>query len=389
LTRRLAVRRAVVIAATVVVLAGCAAALGFFWPFGHREQVLRLPGLVEIQEVRLASKVGGRVEKVMVLEGEHVSPGQELVRFEVPELQAQREQAKARLDAAVADWEKAKNGPRPEEKKAAKAAAEAAKAKYERMQAGWREEEKRQAKSDQDAADAELKQALEDFDRTAELYRSRSIARAEYDSALGARDRARGRANSARAKYDMLKHGNRPEDKESSRAEWQQAQAQYELLEAGTRAEEKAAARAKVDELRARLEELDVNLAEKVVRASEHAIVEVLSVRKGDVVAANQPVVRVLRAEDLWVKVFVPETELGKVRLNQDVEVLIDSYPDRRFKGQVIQVASISEFTPRNVQSVDERRHQVFAVKVRVPDPQGVFKSGMAAEVILPLQGAP
>ncbi len=114
-------------------------------------------------------------------------------------------------------------------------------------------------------------------------------------------------------------------------------------------------------------------------------MVEVLAVRKGDLVMPNQPVVRVLRAEDMWVKVYVPETELGKLRLGQDVEVTVDAYPGRRFQGKVIQIASESEFTPRNVQSLDERRHQMFGVKVRVDDPQGVFKSGMAADVWLPL----
>jgi multidrug resistance efflux pump len=114
-------------------------------------------------------------------------------------------------------------------------------------------------------------------------------------------------------------------------------------------------------------------------------VVEVLAVRKGDLVPPNQPVLRVLRAEDLWVRVYVPETELGKVTLNQAAEVTIDAYPDRRFDGTVMQIASESEFTPRNVQSADERRHQVFGLKVRVADPRGVFKSGMAAEVTLPL----
>jgi multidrug resistance efflux pump len=83
------------------------------------------------------------------------------------------------------------------------------------------------------------------------------------------------------------------------------------------------------------------------------------------------------------VKVFVPATELGNIRTGQAVGVTVDSHPGRRFEGTVIHVASVSEFTPRNVQSPDERRHQVFAVKVRVADPDGVFKSGMAAEVTL------
>ena len=96
--------------------------------------------------------------------------------------------------------------------------------------------------------------------------------------------------------------------------------------------------------------------------------------------------VRILSAADLWVKVYVPETELGKTRLDQAAEVTVDSYPGRRFKGKVYYIASQSEFTPRNVQSIDERRHQVFGIKVRVTDPAagGVLKSGMSATVYVP-----
>jgi multidrug resistance efflux pump len=381
------VRRTPVLLATAALLAACAAALGFFWPFGERQEVLRLPGIVEIQEVRLGSKVGGRVLKIFIREGQTVERGDKLVLFDVPELQTQLKQAQAKLDAAVADWEKAEAGPRLEEKRAAWATAEAAKARYERMLAGWRTEEKEQARSEVEAADADLKQAREDLMRATELYRQRSAAKADYDVVLAARDRAQGRYNSARFRYEMMEAGNRKEDKETARAEWKQAEWQAKLLDAGTRAEDKAAARARMDELRARVEELKVNLAEQTVYAPERAIVEVLSVRPGDLVQANAPVARVLRAEDLWVKVYVPETELGKVRLDQVVDVRIDAYPHKRFRGTVIQVASISEFTPRNVQSADERRLQVFGVKVRVDDPQGAFRAGMFAEVTVPLQG--
>ena len=110
-----------------------------------------------------------------------------------------------------------------------------------------------------------------------------------------------------------------------------------------------------------------------------------LAVRTGDLVPPNQPVLRVLRDDDLWVKVFVPETQLGEIKLGRQVEVTVDSYPGRRIPGTIDQIASVSEFTPRNVQSVDERRHQVFAVKVKVDNRDGIFKSGMAAEVAIPL----
>jgi membrane fusion protein YbhG len=96
--------------------------------------------------------------------------------------------------------------------------------------------------------------------------------------------------------------------------------------------------------------------------------------------------VRVLRTGDLWVKTYVPETELGKVRLGSEVQVSMDAFPRVRFSGKVIHIGGESEFTPRNVQTVDERRHQMFGVRVKIEDTKGHFKSGMAAEVYIPVQ---
>jgi HlyD family secretion protein len=320
--------------AGAALLAAVLVALGFFWPFRHRPEVLRLPGVVETQEVRLGSKIGGRVAKVLVNEGDIVEPGQVLVQFDIPETLALRDQWRARLRSAEANRDKAINGPLPEEKE--------------------------QAQNDLEAAQADVKLAEQELARVDRLYRQSAMSRADYDNARAARDRSQARLGVARARV--------------------------KLLARGTRDEEKDAARAQVAELKAKLQELEANIAEADVRAPSRAVVEVLSVRKGDLVPANQPVVRILRADDLWVKVYVPETDLGKVRLGQTADVNIDSYPGRHFEGKVIQIASISEFTPRNVQSADERRHQVFGIKVRVADPEGIFKSGMAAEVTLPLQ---
>jgi multidrug resistance efflux pump len=370
----------------VALLGAVALALGFFWPFGRRPATLRLPGVVEIQEVRLGSKIGGRVEKVEILEGDLAEAGQPLVFFAVPELQAQRQQLQARLHQAEADLEKAKNGPRPEEKEAARAALEAARARWERLKAGWREEEKRQARSELETAEADLKLAREEFDRAERLFRQASSSRADYDAARAARDRAVGRQAAAAARCEMLQAGSRPEDIAEAAAQLKQAQANYDLLLAGTRAEDIAAAEARLLEGRGKLSEIDANLAEAIVRASERVLVEIVGVRKGDLVQPNQPILRVLRANDLWVKAYVPEPELGQIRLRQPADVTIDAYPGKSFRGEVMHIAAESEFTPRNVQSADERRHQVFAIRIRVADPQGIFKSGMAAQVTLPLQ---
>jgi multidrug resistance efflux pump len=97
-------------------------------------------------------------------------------------------------------------------------------------------------------------------------------------------------------------------------------------------------------------------------------------------------VLRVLRAEDLWVKVFVPETQYGLVTLGKEVDVTVDSFPGKVLRGVVIQRANISEFTPRNVQSADERRYQEFGVKILVSDSQGILNAGMAADVAISLE---
>jgi multidrug resistance efflux pump len=322
--------------------AAVALALGFFWPFGsrlgwfgEREPTLRLPGLVEIQEVRLGSKIGGRVERVNTFEGAIAEPDQPLVYFEAPELAAQLDQARATLEGAEAQLAKLEAEPRPEELPPS-----AAKVR---------------------ALQANLDLAKDQYERARGLYSRQAMAEEEYRQRLMA--------------YEAV------------RQQLAQAQAEYDLLRAGAWERDKATARAAIAQARGRVAELEANLREAVVRAPERVVVEVLSVRKGDLVPPNQPIVRVLRADDLWVKVYVPETELGRLRLNQQVTVTIDSYPGRRFTGTIIQIASESEFTPRNVQSPDERRHQVFGVKVHVPDPEGIFKSGMAAEVTVPLDG--
>ena len=319
-------------------VAGAGCVIGFLCPAPDRADILRVHGVVETQEIRLGSKLGGRVAAVDVAEGTLVEPGQALVRFETPELEAQYQQQEARVHLAEAELAKALHG--------------------------YRSEEIRQAQSDWESAEADYKHAVQDFSRADRLFREGTSSRADYDTATAARDRSAARLRAAAAKFDLVK--------------------------AGTRSEEIDEARARVAEQRGRLRELEVNLREAVIRAPSRGVVEIVSVRKGDLVPANQTVVRMLRAEDLWIKVYVPETDLGKVFIGQVASVTIDAYPGRTFEGTVYQIASESEFSPRNIQSLDERSHQVFGVRVRVQQPaepsKQVFKSGMAAEVELQLK---
>lgn len=157
-------------------------------------------------------------------------------------------------------------------------------------------------------------------------------------------------------------------------------------LRNGTREEDIAAARAHVEQQEAHLATLSKNRAESVVRATAGGTVQSFGLRPGDIVAPNQTVAEVLEDSQLWVRIYVPETLLGHVRVNMPVKLRVDTFPDKWFDGRVSSVASEGEYTPRNVQTRAQRAEQVFGVKVLVaPNPQ--LKAGMAAEVDLGVKG--
>jgi multidrug resistance efflux pump len=148
------------------------------------------------------------------------------------------------------------------------------------------------------------------------------------------------------------------------------------LLLAGTRPERLA-------QSRAQLAELDAQLREMKILAPSNCVLEVLSVKIGDVVAPNREIATLLLPH-LWVRVFVPQLWLGKIQLKQTVSVRVDSFPGQTFTGVVEQISRAAEFTPRNVQTVEERVKQVFGVKIRLPHDDDKLRAGMAADVAFP-----
>jgi RND family efflux transporter MFP subunit len=145
-----------------------------------------------------------------------------------------------------------------------------------------------------------------------------------------------------------------------------------------------AAAQMRVAQARAQLADIDAQLAEMQVVAPADSILEVLSVKVGDVVPANREVATLLLTGHLWVRVYVPESWLGLIKLNEQVRVRVDSFPGKDFSGVVEQINRQAEFTPRNVQTVADRIRQVFGVKIRLPSDDDRLRAGMAADVYFP-----
>lgn len=145
-----------------------------------------------------------------------------------------------------------------------------------------------------------------------------------------------------------------------------------------------AAAQTRVIQARAQLGDIDAQLAEMQVKAPTDSVLEVLLVKVGDVLPANREVATLLLPQHLWVRVYVPEPWLGLIKIGDQVRVRVDSFPGKDFPGVVEQVNRQAEFTPRNVQTVEDRIRQVFGVKVRLPNNDDRLRAGMAADVYFP-----
>ena len=259
-----------------------------------RPRTQPVSGTIEVDEVHVAPRTGGRVEKLFVQEGDTLHTGQPLAQLVAPEMEARRALAQAQIDTAMRD-------------------ADAHIAQLEFMQADARRQEN--------------------------LLRSKTVSPNEAE-----------RARSAAA------------------------------------AEEKSldAARMRIVQMHAQFAEIEAELHELNVVAPNDCVVEVLNVKVGDVLAPNEELATLILPQHLWVRVYVPEPWLGYIKLGQEVQARVDSFGDEEFTGTVEQINRQAEFTPRNVQTVEDRIRQVFGVKIRLQNHEDKLRAGMSADVTFP-----
>ena len=353
----------------VVVLVAVFAAVAYSSGWFNRDSSLQGSGTVEARDIRVGSKVGGRIDKVLVREGDTVQAGQVLITFDDKELQAALDQSKAAA-------EKAARGYRPEEIAEAKAAVAEAKAEYEQRKNGYRREDIAAAQADLDRTKADAARTKLDYDRYEALAQKDLVSKQQRDSAEAAWRMADAQQSNAQHKLDELQHGYRPEEIAASQARYEQAEATYAKFARGNRRED-------VDLAKASFSYDEARFREREVVAPSASTVEVLDVRPGDLIAPNTPVATLLERDQIYIRIYIPETEIGHVTLGQKAEVRVDSFSKTVFDGVVEQINQQAEFLPRNVQTREERVHQVFGVKVRIDDPSNRVRAGMAADVKL------
>ncbi len=319
----------------IVVLVVVGAAVGgwlAFRPGRGAAGAIQASGTVEATEADLGFQVGGRVDSIAYHEGDAVAAGAVVATLDAAELQARLGQAQAAALAARALLDQLERGARPEELEQARAAA--------------------------DAARARLEDARRTLERTRTLYQGGAASREQFDQATTALDVATSQEQQAREGLRLVRAGPRVEQIEAQRAVVRQTEAAV------------AQARAALDNA--------------TVKAPFAGIVTVRHREPGEAVSAGLPVLTVLDPNDRWVRIYVPEDEVGRVTLGEKATIRSDSDPKKTYEGRVRFIASEAEFTPRNVQTAEERVKLVYAVKVAITgDASRELKPGVPADVTL------
>jgi HlyD family secretion protein len=318
------------------------AALGLFLLFrfgpasrrGQTNDRIVATGTIEATEIDVSAEVGGQIKKLSADEGDAVKQG-ELI---------------AELDSGQATAEVTR----------AEAAVASARATFEDLQAGARPQELDRARARVNLARATLALAEADWRRASELFEEGVFSENQ-------RDNARANLDAAKSQYNV-------------------ALEEMKLLEAGARSDQIEAARWQVKQAEAALELAKVRLEKTRIYAPVSGTVIVKDSEEGEVVSPGAPIVTIADLDDMWVKIYIDEADIGKLKLGQHAKARVDSFPGKDFSGSVKFVSSEAEFTPKNIQTREDRVKLVFAVKVSVDNQNGLLKPGMYADIAIEAQ---
>jgi HlyD family secretion protein len=396
-------------------------------------------GVIEATEVDVAAQVGGQLLTVAVREGQSVAEGGLIAELDATALSSQLQQARGALDAAEGELARAEAGlagaqaslrntrqqyERSTELKgrfeqaeaqyqAALAAREQAQATLDLVRAGARDEQVEQARAALARAEAEWENARRELARREALLAEGAISDQQVDFQRTAEESARAAREQTQAALAEAVAGARTEEERQAEAAFAQAEAnltaaeraretarelygdKLELkqrlevaeAEAEAAAQAKRAAEGRMQSARGTLAMAEKRLNDATVASPLDAVV-ILRIREpGETVGAGQPIVRLADLDHMWMRLYVPETEIGRVKLGQQAEVVADGSPGRSFAGTVSEIAQKAEFTPKNVQTKEQRVKLVFGVKIEVENPDQELKPGMPADARLRVGG--
>jgi len=359
-----------------------AVALGALLYSQRRTGPYKVSGVIEADEIRIGSRVGGRVRRVLVEEGDEVKSGMVLVELEPFDLLEKKAEATALLAQQRAELARLEAGFRDEEIAQAAARVEQLKAVQLKLKNGPRPEEIRVADLQVKQAEAQHTLAKATLARTESLFGTKPMAatKEQLDEATSNYQVALRTLEVNREKLKLLREGTRKEELDEAEAKLEEARQAHLLAKNGYRREEIDKARAAVRALEATLQAIDVQILELSIRGPTGSVVQASEIHPGDLVSANAPVMSLVDLKVLWVRAYIPENRLD-LTTNPEAWVTVDSYPNEAFRARISFVSDQAEFTPRNVQTPEERSKQVFRIKVTLLEGHGRLRPGMAADV--------
>ncbi|MGI9860492.1 HlyD family efflux transporter periplasmic adaptor subunit [Moorella naiadis] len=322
-----------------------------------KEQYLTASGTIEATEVKVMAEVGGTLQDVAIKEGDMVATGQILACLDQSGYQIPVAQAEAGVEAAQAALAEARAGARSQEITAAEQ--EAA-----RLEAGVR------TAAEQVATLQEQVNLLADnLQRAQKLFQAGALPEQELRNRESQYNQARHQLEGTQAQL------------EGAKAQLEGARARLDLLRAGSTGYTLDRLAAGVKQNQSSLEQAQLNLGKTILKAPAAGLVSSVNYAKGELVRPGAEVATLLDTANLWLNVYIPENRLGEVKVGQAVQIQADPYPGQSFPGQVEYIAPQAEFTPRNVQTREERVNLVFRVKIRVTGGQDQLRPGLPVDV--------
>lgn len=384
----------------VVVIA--ALAIGGMYLFRWMDQGptggVQISGNIELTEVKIAFKTSGRLIELTVDEGDTVRRGMVIARLDAEQLRRQREREEATLKVAHSQVEQLRTAIEYQkatlegEIEARMAELRHAEVRLQELLAGARSQEIESARAAVDAARTEADRASKDWERAQTLYKNSDISTAQFDQFRTRYEHTRAALQQAEQQHALLVEGPRKEDIEAARAQVARAQAavrvaQATRLDVKRRQQELGARSAEVEREMAQIAVIDSQLKDMEVISPIDGVVLVKSAEVGETLSAGTPVVTIGDIDHPWLRGYINEQDLGRVKLGSRVRVTTDSFPGKVYPGRVSFISAQAEFTPKQIQTTEERVKLVYRIKVDIPNPNQELKSNMPADGVIVVNG--
>jgi HlyD family secretion protein len=355
-------------------------------------------GIIEGKEFAIQSELGGMIETMSLEEGQAVQQHQTVAKLVADEYKLRVTEAKAAVDAAQAKWEEARSGSRGEKIQEAAAKVEqaqaltaqaAAKAQAVATQISVLEANKMQLENKKQGAKQTLAYQQDRLQKAQALWKAGALSENEVNALQEAVNQAQTTVNDIEKQMhtiDAQIAQARQEEAASMAAQTsfsagtKAAQANLDLLRAGDTLRNLLAQKEAAD---SKLAQARLLLSKTFIRSPENGVILRKHAEKGEVIKPGTTLYTLLKRDDLEVVVYVPEAALNQVQTGQKAAITVDAYPKRTFSGVVTRIANQAEFTPKNVQTPDERTKMVFAVTIKVTDGLQELKPGMPADIVL------